>query len=257
MIPKIIHYCWFGGKKKDELSLRCIESWKKNLPDYELREWNENNFDVNENCFVREAFNAKQYAFVADYVRLFAIWKCGGIYLDCDVEVVKDFDDLLTLPAFTSYEYISNSDSMHIEAGVMASEKNGRWVEGALKLYENRPFIRNDGSFDFTTLPIILSQYTIENYGKISGYLSDTLEDITIFNSNYFSPKNHYTNEIIIHSETRTIHHFNNSWGTPYSKLRRKYIKKFGPFFGNSFFVIIHPIKSVKILTYKLKKNKK
>ena len=100
MIPKVIHYCWFGKKPYNELMIKCMESWKKHLPEYEIIEWNEENFDININPYVKEAYNAKKFAFVSDYVRLFVLHKYGGIYLDTDVEVRKNIDKFLVHPAF-------------------------------------------------------------------------------------------------------------------------------------------------------------
>lgn len=254
MIPKIIHYCWFGGKEKDDLSKRCIASWKKNLPDYEFIEWNENNFDVSSNQFAKEAFEKKQYAFVADYARLYLLWKYGGIYLDCDVEVLKSFDPFLHLPAFTSYEEKSTVSNVWIEAGVLASEKEGKWVTGALKIFDDRQFVKEDSSLDFTVLPLLLAEYT-ESIEHISGVGTDNTSAISIFGNEYFSPKQAASGEIRLTDNSVCIHHFNNSWGAPYCKLRGDYIRKYGAFFGRMFFVIAHPIKTVKVIRYKTKKK--
>ena len=105
MIPKIIHYCWFGGNDKLESVMKCIESWKKYLPDYEIMEWNESNFNIKKaNQYVREAYDNKKWAFVTDYVRLIALYENGGIYFDTDVEVFKSFDSLLSEKAFFGFE---------------------------------------------------------------------------------------------------------------------------------------------------------
>ena len=104
MIPKIIHYCWFGGKPKPELAEKCIESWKKFCPDYEIVEWNEGNFNINSNLYVKQAYEAKKYAFVTDYVRLYALYTQGGIYMDTDVMVLKPLDEYLNHEAFSGFE---------------------------------------------------------------------------------------------------------------------------------------------------------
>ena len=104
MIPKIIHYCWFGRGEKTPSMLKCIESWKRFCPDYEIKEWNEDNFDVECIPFVKAAYDAKKWAFVSDYARLRIIWEKGGIYLDTDVELLKSLDDLLVLDAYMGFQ---------------------------------------------------------------------------------------------------------------------------------------------------------
>ena len=103
-IPKIIHYCWFGRGEKPEIVKRCINSWKENLKDYEIIEWNENNFDININNYVKEAYENKKYAFVSDYVRVYALYNMGGIYFDTDVEVFKSLDEFLQEDSFWGFE---------------------------------------------------------------------------------------------------------------------------------------------------------
>ena len=123
MIPKKIHYCWFGKGEKPKLVKDCIDSWKKNCHDYEIIEWNEDNFDININAYVKEAYECKKYAFVTDFVRLFVLKKYGGVYMDTDVEVIKSLDGFLKHHAFSSFE---NND--YIPTGIMASEKNNKWI---------------------------------------------------------------------------------------------------------------------------------
>ena len=118
MIPKIIHYCWFGGKKKPENVEQYILSWKNKCPDYEIREWNENNFDIKSNCFCKEAYEKKKWAFVSDYARLAILYKYGGIYMDTDVEVIKPFDNLLTYQAFLCFE-----SSKMVSIGTLGAKK--------------------------------------------------------------------------------------------------------------------------------------
>ena len=117
MIPKIIHFCWFGNNPKTELAEKCIASWKKFLPDYELKEWNESNFDIDQHPFTREAYQAKKYAFVTDYVRLFVLKEYGGIYMDTDVEVIKNLDCFLQHNAFSGFE-----TSEYVQTGIIGSE---------------------------------------------------------------------------------------------------------------------------------------
>ena len=141
MIPKIIHYCWFGGKPLPALARKCIMSWKKFLPDYEIREWNEHNFDVNKVPYTAEAYAAKKYAFVTDYVRLYALYHEGGIYMDTDVEVLKPLDRFLHHPAFSGFE-----GGGLVPTGIMASEKGGEWARWQLSLYDGKHFSTEEGT---------------------------------------------------------------------------------------------------------------
>lgn len=149
MIPKKIHYCWFGRGEMPELVLRCIDSWKKYLPDYTLQLWSEDNFDIaSAPRYVQEAYVAKKYAFVSDYVRLWALEREGGVYLDTDVEVLRSFDPLLDDTAFIGLE-----ESLALLPGtcVMGCESHCQWVKDMLATYDDAKFMREDGSFDLTT----------------------------------------------------------------------------------------------------------
>ena len=143
MIPKIIHYCWFGGNDKSELVERCISSWKKYCPDYKIIEWNENNYNVNKNKYTKYAYERQKWAFVSDYVRLYVIYKYGGIYMDTDVEVVKNLDKFLKYESFSGFE-----STKYIPTGIMGGEKNSRWIKYLLSYYDNKSFINEDGTLD-------------------------------------------------------------------------------------------------------------
>ena len=146
MIPKIIHYCWFGRGQMPELALKCIESWKKYLPDYELRLWNEENFDIDSVPYVKEAYETRKYAFVSDYVRLWALEQEGGLYMDVDFEVYKSFDDLMEqYAAFAGYE---GSKKNPVMMGVLAAEAHHPWIQAMMATYEDRRFVKDDGSLD-------------------------------------------------------------------------------------------------------------
>ena len=148
MIPKIIHYCWFGGKPMPELALKCIESWKKYLPEYELRLWNEETFDINSVPYVKEAYEARKFAFVTDYVRLWALEREGGLYMDVDFEVYKPFDDLMEhYDAFAGYE---GSKRNPVMMGVIAAKAHHPFVQGMMQTYESRVFLKADGFLDMT-----------------------------------------------------------------------------------------------------------
>lgn len=257
MISKKIHYCWFGRGKKDDKTNLCISSWRKKLTDYEIIEWNEDNFDVNSVPFVSEAYSAKKWAFVADYVRLWALKEYGGIYLDADVEVIKPFDDLLDNNAFTCFESTLYDGVPQIEAAVIGSEKGGRWITEMLNIFENAHFKFNrDGKteYDLEILPSKLIRKTLEVF-NIKPQGNDKVckcDDLIIFDYHWFSPKMPKTDVIEQNENTYAIHHFNNSWVSPYAyhKLRWKYYRKFGKRFGIIVFVLVHPIKAIRVYRY-------
>lgn len=207
MIPKVIHYCWFGRGEMPELALKCIESWHKYMPDYEYILWNEDNFDINSNRYVKEAYEAKKYAFVTDFVRLHALYNEGGIYMDTDVEVLKPYDDLLGLSAFTGYEGSKHHPPV---TGTIASEPQGEWVKEQLDSYDNARFIRPDGSMDLTTNTIRISEIM-----KKGGFISDgtrkEYKGMTVFPTEFFCPRQ-TTGEVLITPDTYCDHHFMGSW---------------------------------------------
>lgn len=136
MIPKVIHYCWFGRGKMPELANKCIESWKKYCPEYEIIEWNEDNFDVNCCPYVKEAYESRRFAFVTDYVRLYAMYTQGGIYMDTDVEVVRNLDEFLGHQGFSGFE-----SETQIPTGIMAGEKGFPLFKDLLAYYDGRHFL--------------------------------------------------------------------------------------------------------------------
>ena len=146
MIPKRIHYCWFGRGQMPEMAVKCIASWHRFMPDYEYRLWNEDTFDVNSIPYVKEAYEAGKYAFVTDYVRLFALYTEGGVYMDTDVEIIKPLDNLLSLTAFTGYE---GSKKQPPVTGIMASEAGGVWVKEQLDSYNGIHFVKENGMLGY------------------------------------------------------------------------------------------------------------
>jgi len=223
MIPKIIHYCWFGGNPKPESVKKYIESWHKYCPDYEFREWNETNFDINENNYCKEAYEAKKWAFVTDYVRLKALYEYGGIYMDTDVEVIKSLDPLLKYDAFSGYE--SNT---RILTGTMASCKQNEWIEMFLKNYDHRHFKDANGKLDLTTNVEVITQLTRERYQlNLDGTLKFFANNMVILPFDYLCAKDLSTGEIKKTVNTYTIHHFTSSWlpkeTQEYKKLYQHY----------------------------------
>lgn len=222
MIPKIIHYCWFGGNPLPELAVKCIESWKKYCPDYEIKEWNESNFDLNMFPYAKEAYENRKFAFVTDVVRLYALYTEGGIYMDTDVEVLKPLDEYLKHKAFSGFE-----DEKLVPTGIMASEKGGIWAKENLEYYNDRHFVKEDGSFDMTTNVNTITDYMLSKGLVQNNTYQDFPNLITMYPKDYFCPKSYKDGKIYLTSNTATIHHFAGSWLTNknayYHQLKRKY----------------------------------
>ena len=185
MIPRIIHYCWFGRGEMPDLAKSCIASWHEFMPDWEYRLWNEDSFDVNSILYTKEAYEAKKSAFVSDYVRLWALFHEGGVYLDVDFEVFKPFDDLLHWSAFAGFEGSKHSPLM---MGVIASCPQGIWIGQQLNAYNGRHFIYPDGTFDMTTNVKFVSE-RMRGQGFAQNGLEQDFYDLHIFPVDYFCPK--------------------------------------------------------------------
>jgi len=226
MIPKIIHYCWFGKGKMPELALSCLESWKKFLPDYKFKLWNEDSFDINSVPYVKEAYLSRKFAFVTDYVRLYAIYNEGGIYMDTDVEVLKSLDNLLHLPAFSGFE--SEKD---IPTGIMASDKYGQWAKEMMDYYNNdRHFILPDGSLDMTSNVLIISKLMSSNGFKLVNSYQVYKNCMHIFPKDYFCPKGR-TGIIKLTENSYCIHHFAASWHSKTELISRFFFREIlGPY---------------------------
>ena len=206
MIPKIIHYCWFGRGPMPEDNLKCIESWKKFLPDYKLMLWNEDNYDVNSIKFTRQAYQKKKYAFI-DPVRLQLLREHGGIWLDTDIEIIKNLDPLLELPAFMSFE----SDTL-LHTGIVGSEKGAAWTDEYWKYMNRKPFIRWNGRLNKTPSTVIISRILKKRGVKLDNTFQIYDDSLHIFPKDYFCPKDYKTGKITITDNTYCIHHFAGSW---------------------------------------------
>ena len=215
MIPKIIHYCWFGKNPLPPLAIKCINSWKKYFPDYEIREWNENNFDVNIIPYTKEAYNVKKYAFVSDYARFWILYNYGGLYFDTDVEVIKPMDDIIANGAFMGCENEvkkKNHKTLSINPGLGIGAKSGLNIyQEILNLYATLHFIRKDGSYNQKTIVYytteILCKYGLKQIDEVQNCAG-----ILIYPKEYFSPKNYKTGELAITNKSYTIHHYSASW---------------------------------------------
>lgn len=223
MIPKKIHYCWFGGNPLPEDAKRYIESWKKYCSGYEMIEWNENNFDVNSNIFTKEAFENKKWAFITDYVRLYVLYNYGGVYLDTDVEIIKPLDAFLNLDGFSGFEGVDR-----VPTGIMASSKGNLFIKELLNYYTNKHFVLEDGKLDLTTNVEIITRYA-KKHGLVLNNTEQTIENYTFFPCEYFCPKDSRTLNINITNNTYTIHHFAGSWMPSEGRFKKRLKKILGP----------------------------
>lgn len=225
MIPKTIHYCWFGNKPLSEDARKCISSWKKYCPDYNIIEWNEKNFDINCNRYVKEAYEQKKWAFVSDYVRLHALYKNGGIYMDTDLELIKNIDVFLNDKAFLGFE-----DNNNILTAIMGSEKEHYIFNEMLNMYNNRKFVKENGDYDLTTNVTLITKYCFKKGFKLDN-TKQKKNSLVIYPKDVFSPKSYLTGDINITDNTFTIHHFSGTWHskkeTKFNNFERKFRKKF------------------------------
>lgn len=223
MIPKVIHWCWFGRGKLPYTARKCIRSWKKKLPDYVIKLWNEDNFDIHCCKYVEEAYYARKFAFVTDYVRLYALYTEGGIYMDSDVEVIKRIDAYHNDVAFTGFE----SDVGCI-TGIMGSEKGGKWVEDLLDAYEGRSLYLENGNLNLTTNVEYTAELMKQKGVDLSAGEINIPGYIHIYPRDYFCPKSWKTGEYRLTANTCTIHHFAASWWTKRDWYLRWVEQRFG-----------------------------
>lgn len=221
MIPKTIHYCWFGGNPKPKLAEKCIKSWKKYCPDYKIIEWNETNFDISSApLYVRQAYESKKWAFVTDYVRLYALVNYGGIYMDTDVEVVKALDIFLKHDAFSGFE-----DEKNIPTGIMGCKKDFPLFMQFLNYYNDAEFYNGDGSLNLTTNVTVITNICSQN-GFIPNNQYQEMDGFAIYPNDYFCPLDFRTRLLKKTKNTATIHWFSASWhDDSYRERRKKHLK--------------------------------
>ncbi len=216
MIPKIIHYCWFGGNQLPEIAVKCIDSWKKFFPDYEIKEWNESNFDVNSIPYIKEAYKAKKYAFVSDYARFWILYKYGGLYFDTDVEVVKNMDVIIQRGPFMGCENdaINGATTIGVNPGLGLGVNPGLGLyKEILEYYSGLSFINKNGSYNQMTVVEHVTELLIKHGLKSIDGIQECA-GIYIYPKEFFCPLDYRTGELKITENTYTIHHYMASWHT-------------------------------------------
>lgn len=213
MIPKIIHLCWMSGDPFPSDIQKSIDSWKRILPDYEIWLWDTKRFDLSTSVWVTEAYDKKKYAFCADYIRMYALFNYGGVYLDSDVEVLRSFNDLLTLPYFIGYE-----SKQYFEAAVIGAEKGNPFIGDVLAYYKDRHFVKENGSLDIQIMPEVMMNVTNSKWKRVLiNEISDFINDPTIINVfpyDWFSPIDSTGKRYVLRVSKNTycIHHFASAW---------------------------------------------
>ena len=241
MIPKIIHYCWFGRNPKSGMINECIQSWKNYLPDYKIIEWNEDNFNVNENLYVKQAYENQKWAFVSDYVRLWVLYNYGGIYFDTDVQCHKSMNSFLNDHAFTGYE-----SKDHLMSAVIGSERKNETIKYLLEYYDNKSFINDNGEMDMTTNTVIITKM-LGSCGFVANGKKMTVKSLTIYPQIYFCPNNFSRIFGIPSKKSYTIHHFDQSWKnektnqtTFAARIRRYIVGKMRNILGTNRSIIVY-----------------
>ncbi len=217
MIPKKIHYCWFGGNPKPDSVQKCINSWKRFCPDYEIIEWNESNFDIHCMPFVEQAIEAKKYAFASDVARLMVVYENGGLYFDTDVEVIRSFNALLENQAFLGFEsneYVNSGLGFGSEAGIDFFREH-------IDAYRDKVFINEDGSFNMIACPYVATELLVEK-GFVQNGQEQLVDNVRIYPTDYFNPFDSITGKLNKTNNTYSIHWYDASW-SDISKSKLKF----------------------------------
>ena len=249
MIPKIIHYCWLSDDPYPELIQKCIASWKAVLPDWELRLWDKECLKEIDDPWVHEAYEAKVYAHASDFIRLYAVYNYGGFYLDCDVEVIKDFAPLLRHRYVFSLENPENQvNGIFIEAATFGAEAGNELLKECMTFYHGRHFINPDGSNNIKlTIPYVLGQI-FGDFQLIESeqQLDTSLPILQVLPAEYFSPKSGLFHKMTdLTPNTYSIHHFQGAWIPMIEKLKSKTSNRVYSFFGNGIYSVICKVVTV------------
>ena len=216
MIPKVINYCWFGGKEKPKDVIKCINSWKKFCPDYEIIEWNEQNYDINKNEYTKKTYESKKWAFLTDYVRLDVIYENGGIYLDTDVELIKSLDDLLDCEGYMGME---QEGTVNTGQGFGAI-KNHPFVKENKEYYEKHEVFDEKGNFN-KVICVKITTDLLKEHGLVRRNIFQRIYGMNIYPIDFFCPKIMGTNIIRTTKNTYSIHHFGATWKSNNIILRK------------------------------------
>ena len=230
MIPKVIHYCWFGGIEKPKLAKRCINSWKKLCSDYEIIEWNESNFDVYQNAYTTYLYDNQKYAFLSDYARLKIIYENGGLYFDTDVELIKSPDSLLIYGAFYGFE-----NDLYVASGLgFGAEAKHITVRKMLDIYDEMKPDRN-GVFTLIGCPII-NTTGLELLGLKRNGQKQFLDDVIILPEDFLNPYDDPTGMLNLTDNTLSIHWYAKSWMSKGKIIRSKLTRPLHRILGKDFF---------------------
>lgn len=230
MTPKTIHYCWFGGNPLPKSAKKCIKSWEKNLSDYNIIRWDESNFDIDSIPYTKEAYAAKKYAFVSDYARFWILYHYGGVYFDTDVEVLKPIDDIVEAGNFLGVE---QQDDTHITVAPglgLGAEKNDPLFKDLMEIYQSSHFLCSNGMVKVQNIVEITTDYLIRKGLKNTNSIQQCC-GFTIYPKDYFCPIDYDTRELKITENTRTIHHYAESWVPKSTRIKNA----IGRMFGNKF----------------------
>lgn len=213
MLPKIIHYCWFGGNPLPESAKKCIASWKKYLPDYQIKEWNEDNFDVNSIPYTQQAYEAKKYAFVSDYARFWILYKYGGLYFDTDVEIIKPIDDIIDRGPFMGIEVrAKEGEYPQVAPGLGLGVTPGHELyKVLLDKYATLRFLNEDGTLNQKTI-VKYNTEVLQEQGLLPSNDLQEVAGIWIYPADYFNPLDSLTGKLVLTNNTRSIHWYMNSW---------------------------------------------
>lgn len=223
MIPKIIHYCWFGKKSLPRYARRNIESWRRFFPDYEIKEWNEGNFDVNMIPYTESAYRKNKFAFVSDYARYWILYNFGGIYFDTDVEVIRPFNDIIKRGPFLGIE--KDRDLISINPGLgMGANRNMDFYKRMIDFYRRLIVDENNA-----VLPYLVNKTTrfLVEKGFVDEDKEQIVDGITIYPNDFFNPLNDYDGRLHITENTRSVHYYAKSWIEAYGPLRNYIVRKF------------------------------
>ena len=219
-IPKIVHYCWFGRGEKPKIVERCISSWRKILTDYEIIEWNEDNFDINSNSYIKEAYENRKFAFVSDYVRLHVLYNMGGIYLDTDTEVYKSLDEFLDEDSFWGFE-----EKNYIATSIIGAKKENKLIKMFLDFYEGKSFSEISKNMKTSTNVQIVTTIFKKLGFEMNGEKQTIANIGSIYTQEYFSPYDYINYYDKRTEKTYTMHHFYKSWISPKDRIKSK-VKK-------------------------------